>query len=62
MQPDDQVIKAGQKIGLMIMSSDRDFTLWPAPGTEMTVDLDGTSIEIPVVGGILAFKDALQSE
>ncbi len=59
LQPDDQVIKAGQKIGLMIMSSDRDFTLWPAPGTEMTVDLDGTSIEIPVVGGISAFKDAL---
>ena len=51
LQPDDQVIPAGQRIGLMIFSSDRDFTLWPDPGTELTIDLDGTSIEIPVVGG-----------
>jgi hypothetical protein len=27
LQPDDQVIEAGQRIGLMIFSSDRDFTL-----------------------------------
>ncbi len=35
----------------MIFSSDRDFTLWPPPGTELTVELDGTSLELPVVGG-----------
>ena len=58
LQPDDQVIKAGQQIGVMIFSSDNDFTLWPEPGTEMTVDLDGTSIEIPVVGGAEAFAKA----
>ena len=52
LEPDDQIIPAGQQIGLMIFSSDRDFTLWPDPGTELTVDLDATSIEIPVVGGI----------
>ena len=51
LQPDDQVIAAGQRLGLMIFSSDRDFTLWPEPGTELTVDLDATSIELPVVGG-----------
>ncbi len=56
LQPDDQVIPAGQKIGLMIMSSDRDFTLWPAPGSELQVDLDATSIEIPIVGGAAALK------
>ncbi len=56
LQPDDQVIPAGQKIGLMIFSSDRDFTLWPKPGTELTVDVDNTSVAIPVVGG----KDALE--
>ncbi|WP_320111133.1 Xaa-Pro dipeptidyl-peptidase [Draconibacterium orientale] len=60
LQPDDQVIKAGQQIGLMIFSSDRDFTLRPKPGTELTVDLNGTSIEIPVVGGIEAYKNAIQ--
>ncbi len=59
LEPDDQVIPAGQQIGLMIMSSDRDFTLWPKPGTELTVDLDATSIQIPVVGGVEAFKKAV---
>ncbi|MEQ8702930.1 MAG: Xaa-Pro dipeptidyl-peptidase [Phaeodactylibacter sp.] len=51
LQPDDQVIPAGQQIGLMIFSSDRDFTLWPDPGTELTVDLSGTKLVLPVVGG-----------
>lgn len=59
LQPDDQVIPAGKRIGLMIFSSDRDFTLWPEPGTELTVDLDATSIRLPVVGGQAAFGRAL---
>jgi len=42
LQPDDQIIKAGQQIGLMIFSSDRDYTLHPKPGTELTIDLDHT--------------------
>src|SRR5690606_13130801 len=50
LQPDDQVIPAGQRIALMIFSSDRDFTLWPEPGTVLTVDLSGTRLELPVVG------------
>ncbi|MCH2180480.1 MAG: Xaa-Pro dipeptidyl-peptidase [Mariniblastus sp.] len=58
LQPDDQVIPAGQQIGLMIFSSDRDFTLWPKPGTELTVDLDATRLELPVVGGEKAMKKA----
>lgn len=52
LQPDDQIIPEGQKIGLMIFSSDRDFTLHPNPGTELTVDLDATSLTLPLVGGI----------
>jgi X-Pro dipeptidyl-peptidase len=44
----------------MILSSDRDFTLWPKPGTELTVDLDATSIRIPVVGGAAAYRRATQ--
>ena len=54
LQPDDQIIPAGKRIGLMIFSSDRDFTLWPAPGTELTIDLDRTSLRLPVVGGTVA--------
>ena len=60
LQPDDQVIPAGQRIGLMIFSSDREFTLWPEPGTELTVDLAGTSIELPVVGGSDAYERAVR--
>jgi X-Pro dipeptidyl-peptidase len=59
LQPDDQVIQAGEQIGLMIFSSDRDFTLWPDPGTELTVDLDATSLMLPVVGGDAAWGKAV---
>ena len=59
LQPDDQIISKGERIGLMIFASDRDFTLWPAAGTELTIDLDGTSIELPVVGGKAAFGRAI---
>ncbi len=58
LQPDDEVIAAGQRLGLMIFSSDRDFTLWPEPGTELTIDLASTSIEVPVVGGAAALRRA----
>jgi len=53
--PDDQIIAKGQQIGLMIFSSDQEFTLWPKPGTELSIDLDETQLILPVVGG----KDAL---
>ena len=59
LQPDDQVIPAGQRIGLMIFSSDREFTLWPDPGTELTIELGETSIELPVVGGADAYERAV---
>ncbi|CAM3352334.1 Xaa-Pro dipeptidyl-peptidase [Aequorivita lipolytica] len=59
--PDDQVIPAGQQIGLMIFSSDSQFTLLPEPGTILTIDLDETTIEIPVVGGKEAFKKAIHN-
>lgn len=60
LQPDDQVIPAGQQIGLLVFSSDRDFTLHPEPGTELTVDLDATSIDLPIVGGKKAFAEAFK--
>ncbi|WKD86041.1 Xaa-Pro dipeptidyl-peptidase [Polaribacter huanghezhanensis] len=60
LQPDDQIIKKGQQIGLMIFSSDTNFTLLPKPGTELTVDLNGTSITIPIVGGKDAFEKAIK--
>ncbi|SHF68676.1 X-Pro dipeptidyl-peptidase [Salegentibacter echinorum] len=60
LNPDDQVIPAGQQIALMIFSSDNKFTLLPEPGTELTIDLDETHIEIPVVGGKEEMEKALK--
>jgi X-Pro dipeptidyl-peptidase len=62
LQPDDQIIAEGQQIGLMIFSSDKDFTLWPTPGTELTVNLDATTLTVPVVGGVDTFLKAIQSK
>lgn len=59
LQPDDQIIPAGRKIGLMIFSSDREFTLWPKAGTKLTVDLSGTRLSLPVVGGPAAMISAV---
>ena len=60
LQPKDQIIPAGKRIALMIMSSDHDFTLWPKPGTQLTIDLDGTKITILVVGGSEALNKAIK--
>jgi X-Pro dipeptidyl-peptidase len=62
LQPDDQIIPAGQQIGLMIFSSDKEFTIHPDPGTELTIDLDATSVTLPVVGGREAVNTALPKE
>lgn len=59
LQPTDQIIPQGSRIGLMVFSSDREFTLWPAPGTMLTVDLDGTMLRLPVVGGETGMSRAL---
>ncbi|WP_452602374.1 Xaa-Pro dipeptidyl-peptidase [Pontimicrobium sp. MEBiC06410] len=61
LNPDDQIIPKGQKIGFMVFSSDKDFTLHPKPGTELTLKLDKTSITLPVVGGIEAYKAATKN-
>jgi X-Pro dipeptidyl-peptidase len=60
LQPDDQIIKKGQQIGLMIFSSDSEYTLLPKPGTELTIDLKGTKLILPIVGGESAFKKSVE--
>ena len=60
LQPDDQIIKAGQQIGLVIFSSDNQFTILPKPGTELTVDTNATKITLPIVGGQEAYKKAVK--
>ena len=60
LMPDDQIIPKGQKIGLMVFSSDKEFTLWPEPGTELKVDLDATTLTLPIVGGIQSYTNAIK--
>lgn len=59
LMPDDQVIRKGQQIGLMIFSSDKEFTLWPKPGTELKIDLKETKITLPIVGGENAYRKSV---
>jgi X-Pro dipeptidyl-peptidase len=59
LQPDDQIVSAGKRIGLMVFSSDQDFTLHPPPGTELTLELNGTTVTLPVVGGRAAWRRAV---
>lgn len=58
LQPDDQIIPAGKQIALMIFSSDKEFTLWPKAGTEISIDLNGTQLTLPIVGGSSAYEKA----
>ena len=59
LMPDDQIIRKGQQIGLMIFSSDSEFTVLPKAGTELTVDLSKTKLTLPVVGGEAAFSNTI---
>jgi X-Pro dipeptidyl-peptidase len=58
LEPDDEFVPAGKRLAVMIMSSDREFTLWPKAGTELTVDLAHSSFSIPIVGGTGALAKA----
>jgi predicted acyl esterase len=59
MQPKDTVVPAGNRLALMVLSSDRDFTIRPAAGTQLTLDLARSSLSIPVVGGTNALAGAV---
>jgi len=51
MQPDDYVLAAGHRFGVVLLSSDHDYTLRPSPGTGLRVDLARTAVTLPIVGG-----------
>lgn len=63
LNPNDQIIPKGSQIGLMIFSSDQEYTLCPKPGTKLTIDPNSTSITIPIVGGINEYnvKDPIKN-
>ncbi|MEM9826163.1 MAG: Xaa-Pro dipeptidyl-peptidase [Planctomycetota bacterium] len=58
LQPDDQILPAGQRIALMVYGSDKNFTVLPDPGTELTLHLSKCELTVPIVGGADAYIDA----
>jgi X-Pro dipeptidyl-peptidase len=54
LQPDDHVFPAGHRIGLVVVSTDHDFTLRPQPGTQLSLQPGASSITLPLVGGAAA--------
>ena len=59
LQPHDYVFSAGSKLGVVLLSSDRLFTLRPPSGTTLTVQTRESSASLPIVGGAAAFARAL---
>ena len=51
LQPDDYLFQAGHRIGLVVVSTDHDYTIRPAPGTRLTLHPADSRISLPVVGG-----------
>ena len=52
LQPDDYIWRAGHRIGLVVVSTDHDYTLRPRPGTRLTLNPSGSELQLPVVGGV----------
>jgi predicted acyl esterase len=58
MQAKDAIVPAGRRLALMVFSTDSQYDIRPAAGTQLTLDLAGSSITIPVVGGRGALASA----
>ena len=56
LQPDDHVFAAGHRIGLVVVSTDHDYTIRPKPGTQLTLAPNQSEMSLPVVGGAGALR------
>ncbi|MFC3957178.1 CocE/NonD family hydrolase [Halovivax cerinus] len=61
MQADDYVFESGHRLGIVLRSSDYDFTKRPSHYPEVTLLPGWSSFDVPVVGGLDAFRDANSS-
>jgi X-Pro dipeptidyl-peptidase len=60
LQPHDYEFQAGSRIGLVVMSTDRLFTLRPPAGTKLMLDTRDSSAYLPIVGGARSLRDSMQ--
>lgn len=51
MQPDDYVFPAGHQIGLVVISTDYDYTIRPDPGAKLTLSTARSALTLPLVNG-----------
>ncbi len=58
MQAKDAVVPAGRRLALMVFSTDRQYTIRVPAGRNLTLDLAGSSITLPIVGGASALAAA----
>jgi X-Pro dipeptidyl-peptidase len=58
MQPHDYVFPAGHQVGVVLLSSDHDYTIRPAPGAPLHLDTTKSTVTLPIVGGGDAFTSA----
>ncbi|MBM7097987.1 Xaa-Pro dipeptidyl-peptidase [Bacillus sp. H-16] len=57
MQPHDYVFKAGNRIGVVFIASDYDYTIRPSGGTEISLLPTRSKLILPVAGGKEAFNN-----
>jgi X-Pro dipeptidyl-peptidase len=51
LEPKDYVFEAGHRIGVVVFSSDLEYTLLPLGGTQLTVTPIASELTLPIVGG-----------
>ncbi|MBZ4319979.1 Xaa-Pro dipeptidyl-peptidase [Streptomyces huiliensis] len=54
----DHVVPAGHRLALIVAGTDKPYVDAPASRPKLTVDLSGSSAELPVVGGFTAYARA----
>ena len=60
LQPHDYEFQPGSRIGVVVMSTDRLFTLRPPAGTKLMLDTRDSSAYLPIVGGTKALRDSME--
>ncbi|HET6484558.1 MAG TPA: CocE/NonD family hydrolase [Actinoplanes sp.] len=56
MQPQEHLFAAGHQIGVVVLSTDYDYTLRPLPGTQVSVRPTTSTVDLPLVGGRAALR------
>ncbi|GII31585.1 Xaa-Pro dipeptidyl-peptidase [Planotetraspora mira] len=56
MQPHDYVFAAGHQVGIVLLSSDYEYTIRPTPGATLHLDTEKSTVKLPLVGAAGQFN------